>query len=85
MENQNFIHKVEIENRKKLSVSGVETVDGFTEQMLNLTTGGTKLKILGEKIKITSFNKSTGLLLAEGEFSEIKYGVKKVGIKGIFK
>jgi len=85
MENQNVLHKIEIENRRKLSVTGVESVDGFTEQILNLTTGGIKLKILGDKIKITSFNKSNGQLLAEGDFTEIKYGAKKVGIKGIFK
>lgn len=85
MENQSLTHKIEIENRRKLSVSGVESVDGFTEQVLNLTLCGTKLKIMGEKIKITSFNKSTGLLLAEGEFSDVKYGAKKAGLKGIFK
>ncbi len=78
--------KLILEGRKSLQMTGVETVDGFSEQSLKLTVGGCKTQILGENIKITSFNKNNGNLSAEGEFFEIKYNYKKKPlIKRIFK
>ena len=78
--------KLILEARKKLSMTGVETVDGFSEQSLKLTVSGNKVIICGENIKITAFNKSTGNLSAEGTFTEIKYNHKKTPfIKRLFK
>lgn len=86
MENQLNSEKMEIVGRKRLAMSGVDAVDGFSEQVLNLTVLGNKVKISGDKIKITAFNKATGTLMADGVFSEIKYNAKKVPlIKRIFK
>lgn len=86
MENQLNNDKLEITGRKRLAMCGVETVDGFSEQALNLTVSGMKVKITGEKIKITAFNKATGTLTADGVFNEIKYNTKKTPIlKRIFK
>ncbi len=84
--NQTEIDKVLIEGRKKLSMTGVDSVDGFTEQMLNLTVNGSKVKVSGENIKITAYNKEQGILNAEGVFNEIKYNAKKVPlVKRLFK
>lgn len=86
MENQLNNDKLEIIGRKRLAMCGVETVDGFSEQALNLTVSGMKVKITGEKIKITAFNKATGTLTADGVFNEIKYNAKKTSLlKRIFK
>lgn len=86
MQNQMEIHKIELDARKRLYVSGVESVDGFSEQVLNLSVLGSKLKITGEGIKITAFNKGTGNLSADGNFFEIKYLNKKPPVlKRIFK
>lgn len=75
-----------LDGRKKLTMSCVETVDGFSEQSLKITVKGNKVFIIGNGIKITSFNKATGNLTAEGEFFEIKYGAKKQPlVKRIFK
>ena len=75
-----------LESRKKLSMTGVESVDGFAEQNICLTVSGEKVKILGEKLKIINFNNSTGSLLAEGVVNEIKYGNKKAPLlKRVFK
>ena len=89
MEHKNEIAEIEkiiIETRKKLAMTKVETVDGFTEQCLKLTVAGNKVTIFGENIKITAFNKTTGNLTAEGEFQEVKYNYKKTPlIKRLFK
>ena len=88
MQEQNLIkdEKLVLENRKRLSLSGVESVDGFSEGFLRLSLSSGKLQILGENIKITSFNKSSGNLDAQGEIYQIKYLNKKQPIvKRIFK
>ena len=86
MENQLNTDKLEIIGRKRLAMSGVDAVDGFSEQVLNLTVLGNKVRITGEKIKITAFNKASGTLVADGVFCEIKYNSKKAPLlKRLFK
>lgn len=78
--------KLTLENRKHLSMTGVDAVDGFSDQHLSLTIAGEKVFINGENIKITAYNKLSGSLSAEGKFTEIKYSYKKAPlIKRIFK
>ena len=75
-----------LDARKNLSMTGVQSVDGFGEQFLSLTVYGNKVKIVGENIKISSYNKSTGSFSADGIFNEIKYNHKKVPfVKRLFK
>lgn len=86
MANPTETDKLELLGRGRLAMSGVETVDGFSEQSLNLTVSGVKVKITGEKIKISSYNKASGVLTADGLFNEIRYNAKKTPlIKKIFK
>ncbi len=80
------IEKIVLDARKRLTMTGVSSVDGFSEQVLNLTVSGSKVRVTGENIKITSYNKGTGNLTADGAFSEIKYNQKKAPlIKRLFK
>ena len=86
MQNQTETDKLELDARKRLAMSCVETVDGFTEQTLNLTVAGERVKISGDNIKITSYNKATGNLTADGQFYEIRYMRKKEPLaKRLFK
>ena len=78
--------RLEIIGRKRLQMTGVESVDGFSEESIKITVQGKRVSVFGEKIKITSFNKGTGNLSAEGVFSEVKYlGAKTPLIKRLFK
>ena len=78
--------KLMLEGRKKLSMTGVTSVDGFSETYLKLTVGGDNVTVNGQGIKITSYNKDNGNLTADGNFGEIRYGVKKQPlIKRVFK
>jgi len=85
-QNQLEIDKLTLDGRKLLTMTGVSSVDGFGEQFLSLTVSGNKVKITGENIKISAFNKANGNLTAEGTFNEIKYNYKKAPlVKRIFK
>ncbi len=88
MQEQNKLEmdKLVLEGRKKLSMTGVDAVESFSDQNLKLKVAGNKVSIFGENIKITSYNKSSGILSAEGVFNEIKYAHAKAPlIKRIFK
>lgn len=86
MQENACLEKILIEGRKKLSVSNVDSVDGFTSQWLKLTVGGKTLLVTGENIKITAFNKANGNLTADGVFLEVKYANKKQPLlKRLFK
>ncbi|MBQ9513721.1 MAG: hypothetical protein IJR66_01900 [Clostridia bacterium] len=85
MEN-NQTERITIENRKRLSMTGVVAVNGFTEQAVKLSLNGAMMVINGKGIKITAFNKETGNLSCEGTITEIKYAEKKGNIvKRLFK
>ena len=80
------LDKLNLEGRKRLTMTGVEVVDEFSEQSIFLSVSGNKVVVKGQGIKITSFNKSSGVLCAEGTFDEIKYNQKKTSFfKRIFK
>ena len=88
MQQENIVsqEKLVLDARKNISLSCVETVDGFNEQMLKLTVNGSKVQILGDNIKITAFNKANGNLCAQGDFYEIRYSHQKQPlVKRIFK
>ena len=59
-ENVNQPDQLLIDGRKRLQMTQVQSVDGFTEQMLKLTVNENLVIITGENIKITSYNKATG-------------------------
>lgn len=73
MQNHTEICTLTLQDRKLLSLTCVDSVDGFTEQNIKLQIRGEKVLVIGENIKITSFNKATGLLCADGLFTTIKY------------
>ena len=77
MQNQISNDKLILEGRKSLSLTNVSEVNAFNETTLKLTILDSKLTVLGENIKIVSFNKENGNFVADGIFNEIKYNYKK--------
>ena len=79
-ENQN--HQINIEQRKKITVSGVEFVKAFSEVKIVLSLiGGEKLHVVGIGLKITGFVKTSGVFTAEGTITGISYGGKSFASK----
>lgn len=80
------LQKLTLEGQKRLNMSGVDSVDGFSEQLLKLTVGGSKVIVSGNGIKITAYSKGTGNLTADGKITSIKYDYKKSPfLKRVFK
>ncbi len=70
-------HSVSIEQRKWISVSGVESVAAFSEVKIVLVLcGGERMHVIGSGLKIVGFSKSSGSFTAEGSVSGISYGGK---------
>ncbi len=66
-----------VEQQKKISLTGVESVDSFSENEIRLTVRGKKMRITGAKFKILAFSKGSGAFSATGEVSLIRYGGAK--------
>ena len=79
---ENNNHSIQIEQRKKISISAVESVVSFSEVKIVLSlVGGEKLHVAGMGLKITGFVKASGVFTAEGTITGISYGGKSFASK----
>ncbi len=65
-----------IEQQRKITMSGVSSVDGFSETSITLTVNGKKVKIEGSGLKVLSFSEGSGNFAATGDVSSVKFGAK---------
>ncbi len=80
-------HSLIIDNQKKVSITDVSQVNGFSEKEIKITlNSGEKISILGTEMKIINFAKDSGNFVAEGQILGVKYQGKSVNfIKRIIK
>ena len=79
------VHNLVLENRKKLSMTGIIDVDSFNEDCIVAQTDLGDINIKGSGLHITKLNIDINELQVEGEISSIVYmdsHVKKKG--GVF-
>ncbi len=73
-------HSVTLCDRKKLSVTGVEDVDCFNEQIVVLRTPLGTLTVAGAGLNISRLSLEEGRVEIEGEVDALEYsGGKKTG------
>ena len=77
-------HNIILEDRKMLSVSGVEDIDSFDEQTIVLFTNYGELVIKGESLHINKLNVDTGELSVEGMIHTLIYSDDGPKQKGVF-
>ncbi len=82
----NVIQNLILENRNKLSVSGVRDVLSFDDQVVIMETELGLLTIKGENLKINKLSIDTGDVIVEGEISNLGYSEhsKKIQEGGLF-
>lgn len=81
-------HMVQIENRERLTATGVERVDFFSEELITAQTADGRLNVKGEGLYIENLNSDTGELLVKGRIIAMSYadGVRPTTVLGrIFK
>ena len=66
-------HSLNIENRTKLSLSGVDDVSGFDENTIILTTSLGDLTIRGDGLHIDRIDLDVGQLEVQGHIRELSY------------
>ena len=67
------VHNIILENRRSLSVTGVEDVDSFDESNIVLFTEMGLLSVRGEDLHINRLSVDTGEISVEGEIHSIGY------------
>lgn len=81
---QNLPHNIIMEDRKKLSVSGVTDIDSFDEQTIIAATCMGELTVRGWDLHITRLSLEQGELSVEGEISSLTYTDVKPKAQGFF-
>ena len=66
-----------IEGQKKIVLTGVESVDGFTAQQISLTLISGRAHITGDELKIAGFSKQDGSFTATGKITGVRFGAKR--------
>ena len=66
-------HTLSMENRDKLSLTGVEDVSGFDESLVVLTTSMGELTVCGEGLHIERIDLDSGQLEVRGKVQELSY------------
>lgn len=77
MANTNIVQNLVLENRGKLSVSGVNDVLSFDDQVVMVDTELGLLTVKGENIRINKLSLDTAEVIIEGEISSLAYSQTK--------
>ena len=82
----NVIQNLILENRNKLSISGVRDVLSFDDQVIIMETELGLLTIKGENLKINKLSIDTSEVIVEGEIYNLAYSENDIDKKsgGIF-
>lgn len=77
-------HNIIMEDRKKLSVSGVTDIDSFDEQTIIAITDMGELTIRGWNLHITRLNLEQSELMVDGDISSLTYTDVRPKAQGFF-
>lgn len=75
--NTNVIQNLILENRKKLSISGVNDVLSFDDQIVIVDTELGLLTVKGGNLRINKLSIDTSEVIVEGEISDLSYNDKE--------
>lgn len=67
------LHCLNMESREKLSITGVDDVSGFDENLIVLTTAQGDLTVRGQGLHIDRIDLDAGQLEVRGHIQELSY------------
>lgn len=74
---ENVIHNVIMESRKKISVSGVEDMECFDDGMVVVYTSMGIMEICGKNFHMNRLSLDTGEIVIEGDIDSVVYEQEK--------
>ena len=80
-----FQHRLELEGREKLTVSGVEDVERFDEASIIMSTCAGTLVVTGENLHIGKLSLDGGELHVDGRIDSISYEDAGIEQGGFFR
>lgn len=80
--NNTTVQNLILENRERLSISGVVEVLSFDDQIVIVETELGLLNIKGENLKINKLSIDTSEVIVEGDISSLAYSEKEYERKG---
>lgn len=75
-------HNLQLDNRQRAVISGVEDVESFNEQMIILMTSAGAMTLIGEGLHISRLNLDEGQLLVEGQVFALEYDERSKPTRG---
>ncbi len=79
-----FPHNINLEERRKLSVSGVTDIGSYDEQSIIVYTEQGELTIKGRELHIIKMSVDAGELLVDGLVTALEYGELRESSGGLF-
>lgn len=76
-----IIQNIVLENRSKLSISGVLDVLSFDDQIVILETDLGLLHVKGENLRINKLSIDTSEVIVEGDINSLNYSDKEIDKK----
>ena len=80
--NSTILQNLVLENREKLSISGVNDVLSFDDQIVILETQLGLLTVKGENLRINKLSIDCEEVVIEGEINNLAYSEKDIDRKG---
>ncbi|MFZ5901108.1 MAG: sporulation protein YabP [Bacillota bacterium] len=77
---QEIKHRLEMRDRKELSLAGVLRVESFTDNEIHLETNMGFLLLQGEGLHITQLDLDAGTLVVQGHLNSLQY--RETGSRG---
>lgn len=78
-------HLLQLQDRSKLTVSGVSDVDSFDETVTVLYTSMGELTVKGEGLHIRQFDVESGDLIVDGKIHELLYAAVRARSDSFFR
>ena len=83
-ETNNIRHRIILDERERLSVTGVTDVIAFDEETITADTDMGVINIRGENLHISKLNLEDGILQTDGNIDGIEYSDGNMASKGGF-
>lgn len=78
-------HNLVMENRKKLTVSGVSEVESFNEEEVIMASSGWTLSVKGEGLHMEKLSVDSGDVIITGRIDSVEYEEAPAARTGFFK